>query len=149
MNRRTVQWAALLGIVVLVACGGDDPLSPEPTPGGGGVTRTIKAEPSFALDINEILQRRNCATSGCHGTGAGGLVLTSNAAANYAAMVGVAAINESFDYVVPGDPTNSYLVIKVEGRQSFGSRMPLGLAPLDSIDVQNIRNWIDQGAAQN
>ena len=148
-----MQWAMLFGVVALVACGGDDPTSPEAGPGDGGgdggATRTIKAEPSFAQDINEILQRRNCATSGCHGSGAGGLVLSSNAAANYAAMVGVAAINESFDYVVPGDPANSYLVIKIEGTQSVGQQMPLGSSALDNIDQTNIRNWITNGAPNN
>ena len=49
----------------------------------------------------------------------------------------------------PGDPDNSYLVIKNEGRQSVGSRMPLGGAAQDEIDQANIRNWIAQGALNN
>ena len=134
----------------LVACGGDGPTDPSASDGGDTATpRTILAEPSFAENINEILQRRGCATSGCHGSGAGGLRLTSAASDNYAALVGVAAIGEDFDYVVPNDATNSYLVIKIENRQSVGQRMPLGSSELDTIDQTNIRNWINNGAPNN
>jgi hypothetical protein len=40
-------------------------------------------------------------------------------------------------------------VIKVEGRQSVGASMPQTGSPLDSIDLTNLRNWIDQGALNN
>jgi len=48
--------------------------------------------------------------------------------------------------VEPGDPDNSYVIIKLEGRQSVGARMPLGAPFLDNIDLTNIRNWNSQGA---
>jgi len=64
-------------------------------------------------------------------------------------LVNIPAQGESRVRVVPGDPQNSYLVIKLEGRQSFGSRMPEGGTPLDNIDLGNIRNWITQGAKNN
>jgi len=51
--------------------------------------------------------------------------------------------------VVPGDVTASYLMRRVDGTQAVGSRMPLGGLPLDSIDVANLRNWIQQGARRN
>jgi hypothetical protein len=37
-------------------------------------------------------------------------------------------------------------VIKLEGRQTVGGRMPQTGSPLDSIDLTNVRNWISQGA---
>ncbi len=43
----------------------------------------------------------------------------------------------------------SYLVVKLEARQVAGSAMPQGAAPLDAIDLANIRNWILQGAENN
>jgi hypothetical protein len=65
-------------------------------------------------------------------------------------LVNVASSNEpAFLRVEPGDPENSYLVIKNEGRQAVGSRMPIGGAPLDEIDQTNIRTWIAQGAQNN
>ncbi|RMH12875.1 MAG: hypothetical protein D6701_13015 [Gemmatimonadetes bacterium] len=67
----------------------------------------------------------------------------------YDNLVNVQATSENFRRVLPGDPQNSYIVIKLEGRQSVGSRMPLGQAPLDNIDLTNIRNWISSGAPNN
>lgn len=74
-------------------------------------------------------------------------MLTGNASANHATLVGVASTSEpNFKRVVPNDATNSYLVIKLEGRQSVGERMPLGGASLDNIALMNMRNWINTGA---
>jgi hypothetical protein len=43
---------------------------------------------------------------------------------------------------------NSYLVIKLEGRQTVGTRMPqAGSLPTNAL--QNIKNWIDKGAKDN
>ena len=50
--------------------------------------------------------------------------------------------------VIPGNAQDSYLVIKIEGRQGVGSRMPVGGA-LDAVDITNIRNWINEGAKNN
>lgn len=51
--------------------------------------------------------------------------------------------------VIPDDPLNSVLVMKAEGTQVCGARMPLGFEPLDSIDTANIRNWVTQNAFNN
>ncbi|MGL6160333.1 hypothetical protein [Microbulbifer sp.] len=49
--------------------------------------------------------------------------------------------------VDPGNPDNSYLVHKIEGRSSIvGSRMPLGQDPLSDADIQRIRDWVANGA---
>jgi hypothetical protein len=77
-----------------------------------------------------------------------GLNLQTSAA--YASLVNVASTEDATKkLVLPGDAQNSYIVIKVEGRQSVGGQMPLGAAPLDTIDLKNLRNWIDQGALNN
>ena len=78
------------------------------------------------------------------------MTLGSNAGANYGVLVGVPSTSEpSFNRVTPNDATNSYIVIKLEGRQGVGARMPLGRSPLDNIDLTNIRNWINGGAPNN
>ncbi len=134
--------------IVALACGGDSSTGPG---GNGGNTngREIKADPSFSSDIIEIFTRTGCSASSCHGSASqGGLDLRASAA--YGELVNVAAEGEpSKTRVIPGDAQNSYLVIKLEGRQSFGSQMPEGGAPLDNIDLSNIRNWITQGALNN
>jgi hypothetical protein len=68
---------------------------------------------------------------------------------SYGSLVDVRATSEPILRVSPGDPDGSYLVIKLEGRQSVGDRMPQTGAALDSIDLTNIRNWIAQGALNN
>ncbi|MEM7417642.1 MAG: hypothetical protein AAF389_19295 [Gemmatimonadota bacterium] len=138
---RTLALGALA--LALVACGESttDPVEED--------NREILADPSFAVNINEIIQRRGCASSGCHGNAAGGMTLTASAAANYAAWVDVPAAAESFLRVEPGNADDSYVVIKVEGRQAVGERMPLGGTALDNIDLTNLRNWINNGAPNN
>jgi hypothetical protein len=52
--------------------------------------------------------------------------------------------------VVPGDPSGSYLIHKLEGRSDIvGSRMPAGGPFLAQTDIDVIRAWIAQGAPNN
>jgi len=48
--------------------------------------------------------------------------------------------------VIPGDPDNSLLVLKVAGQPPCGNRMPLGGQVLDAAQIQMIRSWIAAGA---
>lgn len=89
--------------------------------------------------------------AGCH-TGPAGDTLPSgmdlsDADASFMNLVGVASVEEpSLSRVAPGDPDNSYLVHKIEGTASTGGRMPLGLPPLDPAVIDDIRQWIADGA---
>jgi hypothetical protein len=149
---RSILSIATLGLF-LAACGGSD----SPTdPGGnnnddggtGSGARVIKDDPSFASDIFEIFQRRGCTASGCHGSSAGGLELSSSNG-SYAALVGVSSSATGEVFVIASDAANSYLVKKLEGTAAAGQRMPLGGEALDNIDLTNIKNWINQGAKNN
>ncbi len=150
MILRRSTFFPLATIALFTACG-DDPVGPQ----GGGDQREIKAQPSFSTDVNEIFQRRGCASGACHGAAGGqaGLVLTASATANWANLVDVPSSQDSNapprDLVEPNDAQNSYLVVKLEDRQPVGARMPLGGSPLDNIDLTNIRNWINNGAPAN
>jgi len=157
-TRPACRWrAAALALAVPLltapACGGGDgssPTSPSPAnpgPGAGG-GRTIQADPSFSSVVQEIFERRGCTQAGCHNNATvSGLTLARGA--SYAALVNVRAANEPIVRVIPGNADGSYLVIKLEGRQAVGARMPLAGAPLDEIDLTNIKNWINQGAKNN
>ncbi len=50
--------------------------------------------------------------------------------------------------VKPGDPDNSYLVIKIEGKdpRPLGQQMPLGGPYLNETQITAIRQWISRGA---
>ena len=145
MNPIRLKLFPLVALGLLAACGGT------PTDGGGdngGDTRVIKATPSFALDVQEIFTRRGCTTSNCHGTSMRGGLGLASAAASFADLVNVPSVgNPNIDLVEPSDALNSYLVMKLEG--TAGTLMPQGLAPLDNIDLTNIKNWINNGAPNN
>jgi hypothetical protein len=49
--------------------------------------------------------------------------------------------------VVPNDPGNSGLVMRIEG--SIGARMPLNRNPLNQNQINGIRTWIAEGARNN
>ena len=85
------------------------------------------------------------------GTGRGGFFLLPHAFQNYANIVNVRALQEAeFLLVEPFDATNSYLIIRLEDRQGPGLlRMPPSGPLLDSIDLTNLRNWINNGAPRN
>ena len=74
----------------------------------------------------------------------------SNAAASYAALVGVASLEvPALQRVNPGDPNNSYIIHKLEGTQVEGDRMPLGGPFLSQAEIDDIRAWISAGAPNN
>ncbi len=75
--------------------------------------------------------------------------LNLQSGASYASLVNVTATREPIVRVIPGNADASYLVVKLEGRQSVGSRMPLGGQPLSQTDLTNIKNWINRGAQNN
>ena len=136
---------ALVG--ALAACGGGSS-STTPTPMATPDPRTVQADPSFSSTVQEIFERKGCTNGACHGASAqAGLTLVPGS--SYANLVGVRGTQQPIVRVIPGDASGSYLVIKLEGRQSVGSRMPQTGTPLDTIDLTNIRNWIAQGARNN
>ena len=154
MRSASSAFVTLLLTAFLAACsGGDSPTDPggnNNNNGGntGGTTGpTVKTDPSFSADVWELLQRNSCSSSGCHGTGQGGLTMSSSAGA-YSSLVNVASPVTGEIRVIPGNANDSYLVKKLEGRQSSGGRMPVG-GQLDATDLANVKNWINQGAKNN
>jgi hypothetical protein len=130
-------------LLVTAACGGSDVVTgPDGDP--------PPASPSFAQDVSTIFTAGGCTAGNCHGGGAGDLTLTSSAATNYATLVNVTSSSApAFLRVEPNDATDSYLVMKLEGRQLSGGRMPLAGPALSSNQITTIRNWISAGALNN
>jgi hypothetical protein len=146
MMHRSRAWTAAVLCLAVAACGGSDVTSPDAgdDPGDPPVEN-----PSFSLDVVPIFVAGGCTAGNCHGGGAGGLTLTSSSATSYANLVNVpSSSDDSFLRVEPGNPTDSYLVMKLEGR---GGRqtMPLGRAPLSTNQIGTIRNWITADAPDN
>ncbi|MDH3223713.1 MAG: hypothetical protein OEO23_08350 [Gemmatimonadota bacterium] len=145
---RILSTLALVGAIG--ACGDDDPMTPDPDPDpnpSGG--RTVKANPAFTADVQEIFDRRGCTASQCHGTDPGQAGLNLSAGSSYADLVNVASSQDpNFIRVVPDSASVSLLYLKVLANPPIGGRMPVG-GTLDTIDTNNIRNWIDTGAPNN
>jgi hypothetical protein len=108
----------------------------------------------FAQIQDDIFTPR-CAIPICHDSASqsGSLVLETGA--SFDELVGVepftpAAQRDGFLRVDPGDPDNSFLVIKLElpagGTVELGSPMPLIGDRLSDVEIQLIRDWITQGA---
>ena len=58
--------------------------------------------------------------------------------------------NASFKRVAPGDPDNSYIVLKLRGDSRAGSQMPFdGTAPIPEEDIARVATWIAEGALDN
>jgi len=118
------------------------------TPTESEPSDTVKEDPSFSQDIKPIFTN-SCAVLNCHdATAQAGLILLQNQA--YTNIVNANSTQDpSKKRVEPGNADNSYLVIKIEGKQAVGGRMPLGGGPLNSTQIQNIKNWINRGAKNN
>jgi hypothetical protein len=148
--RRWTCLGALLPLVAaLVAAGGcDEKLSDLTGP-------TPNLQPGFSSIQTEIFQRSDrtgCVS--CHNAQFarfnGGLNLAGDAA--YAALVNAPSRDKpGATRVVPGDPENSYLIHKLEGRSGIaGARMPQNGPPyLTDGQIAVVRRWIQQGAQQN
>lgn len=88
--------------------------------------------------------------SGCHnGTGstAPGAMNLTTAERSYDALVNMPSLQEPDKMRVSiNDSSSSYLVTKLTGTQTKGSRMPFRGMPLDTHVIDTIRQWIDTGA---
>jgi hypothetical protein len=90
----------------------------------------------------------NC--TGCHVGPNAPTGLRLDAGNSYALLVNVASAQvPALLRVKPGDPDNSYLVQKIDGRATVGGRMPLGRAPLPQASIDLVRSWIAAGAQMN
>lgn len=145
MWKKNISIVSFLLLIFLIAflytC--KSPNQPDPDP-----DETTKEDPLFATDIQSIFNS-NCVGGGCHNaTASAGLILSQGQAYNN--LVNVDSTSEpNFKRVLPNDAQNSYIVMKLEGRQTVGSRMPLNRSPLTTVQIQNIKNWINKGANQN
>ena len=92
--------------------------------------------------------------AGCHtgtGTALPGVMNLTTKANIYASWVGVPSIEvPSLNRVTAGDPTNSYVVQKLEGAPGIvGVRMPFGGPYLTQAQIDQVKAWIAAGAPNN
>lgn len=118
---------------------------------GLGIPPDPGPEVRLSSDVQPIFTR-SCAQMFCHGEFPQfGLDLRACNARG--SLVDVPSAEAPLDRVEPGDSALSYLVHKLEGTQASvggsGERMPYLMPALPDAEIQLIRSWIDQGAADN
>jgi hypothetical protein len=150
MDTRIALGSAAL-VLALAVAGCDEKLSSLTGP-------TPNLEPTFSSIQREIFEttdssgRLGC--TNCHSNvgrnPSGGMNLLSGV--SYASLVGVGSTGKPGAVrVVPGDPENSYILHKLEGRSTIaGVRMPRGNGPyLTDGQLLVIKRWISNGAPNN
>jgi len=148
-GRATLGAAAFVFALAAASC--DEKLSDLTGP-------TPNLEPTFASIQHEIFNTTDAsgrlACTNCHSnqgrTPSGGMNLLEGL--SYASLVGVASTGKPGAVrVIPGDPENSYIVHKLEGRSDIaGVRMPRGNGPfLTEGQMLVIKRWIANGAPNN
>jgi len=147
-----VRAAIAIVALALAACGAGS---------GEGLDQNGQSAPScgtsagaapFAPTLDAIqtnVFNASCAVPGCHG-GAGaqqGLRLDPGFSAGN--LINVHSPQDSnLIRVLPGDPDGSFLIQKLDGTQTVGSRMPDGGPYLTTATINVIRQWIQDGAPQ-
>ena len=124
------------------------------TAGGDFITGFVIQAPGSSGatldDIQASVFTPSCGFGGCHDGSSGGLpgVLDlSDADSSFTNLVGVSSLQvPALSRVSANDPDNSYLVQKLEGTAAAGARMPFGGGPLDQNLIDDIREWIANGA---
>lgn len=144
-------------IAGLVCASCDEKLSDitGPTPDLAPTFRSIQQNIFTASDSSGRPACTNCHTTAGGRVPPVGMDLGSSAA--YAQLVNVASRQKAGAIrVIPGDPENSYLIHKLEGRQTpesqkiVGERMPRGTGPfLTEGQMRVIKRWIELGALDN
>jgi len=110
------------------------------------------AHPSLSTDLQPVFTAR-CAMGGCHTPAESRLGLILASGYTYNTTVNVVSVHGTpLLRVKPGDHLNSYLWRMVQGDSTLHPtmpRMPLASQPLTANMIQNIANWIDDGAPDN
>ncbi len=108
----------------------------------------LACAPTFTEVRDEILIPSCTLGSSCHSVGAGGWTFDEDDA--YDKLVDYESVNAPGEIlVIPDDADNSYLIRKVEWADDIvGEGMPLGTTLNEELS-QELRDWIDAGAADD
>lgn len=103
--------------------------------------------------LQPLIFTPRCASSACH-AGSNGTPLSLVEGATFAAVVSVPAEQApDLALVAPGDPSRSYLVLKLRGTHEaaggYGTSMPPNGDLLSGEERQAIEDWITVGAADD
>ena len=138
-----------LSIALLAACAGNgDGLDANGQPLVPGGSATLPLSADFE-SIQENIFTPICSV--CHAGASAPEGLRLDAADSYNLLVGVPSTEvPSLDRVKPGDPTDSYIIQKLQGHAAVGAQMPDGCPTtqpcLSATTIGFIQQWITNGA---
>ena len=117
-----------------------------------GPLRAQVTNVDFASQVMNVFSSAGCSGGSCHGGGAGGLTITTDAGNTYNNIVGVASSCNGINYIEPMSTNASYIYRKIIGTQSCGgSRMPANnpaYFDTNTDQLEIIRVWIEEGALE-
>ena len=154
----TVSWTSSNGAIATVNSTG---LVTGIVAGNATITATADGVQGSAQVTVEVVTLPNhvqpifsssCALSGCHAGASPRQGLNLSTAQTFSNVVNVPSNQSALMRVLPFDPSQSYLVRKIEGTQGTvgsGARMPFGRPALSSQNIAIIRSWITKGALEN
>lgn len=114
----------------------------------------IVAPPELQPTLQSIqanIFSEKCARPGCHVPNGAGPMPLRTVDESFDNLVNVPSIQKpNLLRVEPGDPDESYLVLKLEDDDDIeGDRMPLTGSRLSDTEIGTIRTWIEEGAEKN
>jgi hypothetical protein len=146
-----VRSTLILIVSAIVLTGCDESLSSVagPTP---NLTPTFSSIQRDIFEAADSSGRPSC--SSCHNPNGGAfrqVGLDMSTAGSFDSLVGVSSREKpGVLRVAPGDPDNSYLIHKLEGRTDIvGARMPNRGPFLSDGQIAIIRRWIELGARRD
>lgn len=148
---RRYIYALLITAAAAGAAACDENLSTIAGPDTPDLAPTFTSIQRDILDAGDPSGRRPCVA--CHTSNgrvpAGGLDLQTGDV--HSRIVNGPSIRKPGAFlIVPGDPENSYIVHKVEGRPGIiGLRMPFNGPFLSAGQIQILKRWIEIGAPKN
>ncbi len=125
----------------------------EPLLAGGslpGFRKSAQSGQDLEAKVAQIFEN-SCAFFGCHAGSDPPKGLNLSEEFFHARLVDVASVERpDLKRVKPGDPSNSYLVMKVKGLSGIqGKRMPFDAAPLPQDAIATIEAWISSLSQQS
>ena len=133
----------LAAVLLSSGCSGEDSPAGPAGPAGG----EDGGQPVTLARLSEEIFTPRCATSGCHAGNNPAANLPLGAQDIAAAIVDVpSAAKPDYKLVAPGDPMNSYLLMKMRGDEGIaGDRMPPARA-LEAEQIALVEAWVEAGA---
>ncbi len=140
---------ALLVAVFVVACSSSSATAVTPKKDAGFTDGRTHDYPSFVDDVMPAFET-SCTQTSCHGSKESNLniFIPPDPALAYPELLKTSPTT-GMKFVAPGDPDHSYVVLKIEGKQTMGTEMPpndTGLPPIAPSALAAIRAWIAAGA---